>query len=260
VTSLLLARPDGTPQAAPSPAPLAGLLRFIHYGFMPNQLGYCGGDDNHELLERAAASAVDRGVEPMLRKFTGALPYLKLIAHANGRADPFDERVVDAYWIGNELLEGVEARQLYDNLIDRLQGQLPPGVMKWVTSKAPAGARPHHNFHVFDVHSRAGDQGMSLETMDACRISWGKVVADLSAEVLVERRPIQLAEGKLELGLPVMSTARRQFDGLGFVHKLEPGEWVSLHWGWVCEQLTSDQLARLRHYTVHHLELANQTL
>jgi hypothetical protein len=129
-----------------------------------------------------------------------------------------------------------------------------------VAAKAPNGARPHHNFHVFDVHSRAGEQGMSLETMDACRISWGRVVADLGAEVVVEREALRLVGGKLQLGLPLICTVRRQFEGLGFVRPLEPGAWVSLHWGWVCERLNGEQLARLRHYTGHHLMLANQTL
>jgi hypothetical protein len=257
VTALLPPSPVTPP---PGRATLLGLLRFIHYGFMPNHLGYCGGDDNRELLEHAAAAVADRGLEPLLRKFTGALPYLKLIAGANDIADPFDERLVDAYWIGNELLERVEVRQLYDDLTSRFQKQLSPGVLKWVAGKAPAGARPHHNFHVFDVYSRAGEQGMSLEAMDACRVSWGSVTADLGAEVLVERQPLQLVEGKVALGPAALTVARRQLDGLGFVQRLEPGALVSLHWGWVCEQLSEQQLARLQHYTDHHLRLANQTL
>lgn len=235
-------------------------MRFVHYGFMPNRLGYCGGNDNRELLERAAAGKADRGMEPLLRKFTGALPYLKLIARANGIADPFDERVVEAYWIGNQLLEGVEVRRLYDDLVERFRPQLPARVLALVAGKAPAGARPHHNFHVFDVHSRAGEQGMSLGVMDSCRVSWGRVLHDLGAEVVVERQPLVLARGKLQLGQPVTVTAYRQIDGLGFVQPLRAGSWVSLHWDWVCEQLAAGQLQHLRRYTQHHLALANQTL
>jgi len=92
--------------------PLEGTLRFIRYAFMPNRLRYCGGDDNRTLFEYGVEGASDGGLQPLLRKFSGALPYLQLIARANGLSDPFDARVVEAYWIGNELLEGVEARQL----------------------------------------------------------------------------------------------------------------------------------------------------
>jgi hypothetical protein len=79
----------------PAP-PLAGTLRFIRYGFMPNRLRYCGGDDNRTLFEYRVEGVSDGGLQPLLRKFSGALPYLKLIAQANGIADPFDARVVEA--------------------------------------------------------------------------------------------------------------------------------------------------------------------
>ncbi|MBV8084756.1 MAG: hypothetical protein JO247_08065 [Chloroflexi bacterium] len=245
-----LERPTGT----------AGLLRFIHYGFMPNHLGYCGGDDNRELFEYGAAGQADAGLMPILRQFTGALPYLKLIAGANDIVDPFDERVVEAYWLGNDLLERVEVRQLYDDLVERFRGKLSPQAMTWVAGKAPAGARPHHNFHVFDVHSRAGEQGHSLETMDNCRISWGKVLADVNGQLFVERQPLVLLDGKLALGAPVLFPASRQYQGRGFVHEGPVGAYVSLHWGWVCELLTPRQLSALQRNTMHHLRLANETL
>src|SRR5215210_5348134 len=102
------------------PAPsLAGQLRFVHYAFMPNRLQYCGGDDNRTLLDYGTAHFVDGGLTTLLRRFTGALPYLQLIARVNHIADPFDSRVVEAYWIGNALLEQVEVRQLYDSLVER---------------------------------------------------------------------------------------------------------------------------------------------
>lgn len=117
-------------------APLAGSLRFIRYGFMPNHLRYCGGDDNQTLFQYGVENVVDAGVKAMLRKFTGALPYLQLIARANGIADPFDDRVVEAYWIGNELLDHVEVRQLYDALAERFGKQLQGRTRDWVLGKA----------------------------------------------------------------------------------------------------------------------------
>ena len=253
--------PADAPAEVGTAAPaFSGLLRFIHYGFMPNHYGYCGGDDNREILERGAAAEVDRGVEPLLRKFAGALPYLKLIARANAIADPFDDRVVEAYWLGNDLLRGVEVRQLYDHLVERFGRQLPASTMKWIASKAPAGARPHHNFHVFDLYTRAGDPDHSLDTMDNCRVSWGAVVADLGSQLLVERQPLVLLEGKLRLGPAEPFLAARQIDGRGFVGQVAAGAQVALHWGWVCEELTDRQLTSLQQYTAQHLALANQTL
>ena len=85
------------------PAPVldatSGLLAFIRYGFMPNHLGYCGGNDQDVLFEHAVTGRAERGLAPLLAKFTGAVPYLRTIAAANGIADPFDRRVVDGAFV-----------------------------------------------------------------------------------------------------------------------------------------------------------------
>jgi hypothetical protein len=232
----------------------------VRYGFMPNRLRYCGGDDNRTLFEYGLAHVVDGGLSPLLRRFTGALPYLQLIARANNLADPFDDRVVEAYWIGNELLDGVEVRQLYDALLERFGKQLTGRTRELVLGKAPAGARPHHAFHVLDVHSRVGELDTSLITLDQCRVSWGQVRVVEGAELVVERVPLALRQGKLALESPRAERAMRQVDGRGFVDEVRPGDWVSLHWGWVCEVIGERERANLERYTRHHLALANQTL
>lgn len=38
------------------------------------------------------------------------------------------------------------------------------------------------------------------------------------------------------------------------------GDWVSLHWEWVCDRLTARQLADLRGFSAHHLRLVNEEL
>src|ERR1700720_3436122 len=105
---------------SPVQTPLAGMLQFIRAGFMPNRLSYCGPvGDNRTLFDYGIAGQADGGLTPLLKRFTGALPYLQLIARANAIPDPFDVRVVEAYWLGNELLEHVEVRQLYDAMRER---------------------------------------------------------------------------------------------------------------------------------------------
>ncbi len=246
--------------APPSASPLAGTLRFIRYAFMPNRLQYCGGDENRTLLQYATAGVTDPDLTPMLRRFTGAMPYLELIARTNGIADPFDARVVEAYWIGNGLLEQVEVRQLYDEMLARFGSRLTGRMREIVLGKAPAGARPHHAFHVLDVHSRIGDLAHSMETLDGCRVSWGQVVAVEGAELTVDRRPLNLSEGKLALGPATRERMLRQVEGQGFADAAGVGDWVSLHWGWVCEVLADAERASLERWTGHHLAIANQTI
>lgn len=249
---LLLERPDQG---------VAGTLQFIRYGFMPNRLSYCGPiGDNRTLFDYGIAGVADGGLTPLLRRFTGALPYLQLIARANGIRDPFDARVVEAYWLGNELLDGVEVRQLYDALLERFGKQLQGRTRELVLGKAPAGAHPHHSFHVLDVHSRVGEIESTLQTLDQCRVSWGKVTRVDAGEVLVDRLPLLISEGKLVLGEPRPERAVRQIDGRGFADAAQPGDWVTLHWGWVCEVLTERQRLNLDRYTRHHLAIANQTI
>lgn len=249
------------PQSLSPTAPLAGTLRFIRYGFMPNRLSYCGPiGDNRTLFDYGIANFSDAGLTPLLKRFAGALPYLQLIARANAIGDPFDTRVVEAYWLGNELLDHVEVRQLYDAMLERFGKQLQGRTRDLVLGKAPAGARPHHSFHVLDVHCRVGERAATLQTLDACRVGWGRVVAVESGELCVDRQPLVLIDGKFTLGLPTQARFARQIEGRGFADEAQVGDWVSFHWGWVCEVLTERQRANLERYTRHHLAIANQTL
>lgn len=243
------------------PSPIAGTSRFIRYAFMPNHLHYCGGDDNRQIFDYALAAVREPSLDTMLRKFTGAMPYLSLIACNNGILDPFDERVVEAYWIGNELLERVEVGDLYGSLRDRFAKQLSPRLLELVAAKAPAGARPHHSFHVFDVwRNVARLDGDVLATLDNCRISWGRVTRVEAGRLVVARPPLVLRDGKLGLDAARSEPVLRQIDGQGFADLAQPGDWVSLHWGWVCEVLSERQRASLERYTRYHLAIANQTI
>jgi len=149
---------------------------------------------------------------------------------------------------------------LYDSLVERFGKQLQGRMRDYVLGKAPAGARPHHSFHVLDVHSRVGDFGQTLHSMDHCRVSWGAVVEVDGGELVVDRVPLILESGKLALGVPVRERVTRQIEGRGFVEQAAVGDTVSVHWGWACEVLSAEQLQRLEWYSRYHLTIANQTI
>jgi hypothetical protein len=246
--------------AAPPAAPTSGLLLFIRYAFMPNHLGYCGGNENEVLLEHAVEGRPDPRLAPLLGKFTGAVPYLRTIAAANGIGDPFDPRVVEAYWIGNELLDGVEAGDLYRALEERFGRHLPAKVRDQVLRKPPSGAKPYHLFHVLDVYRHLEADSVGMAAMENCRISWGQVKEVDGASVTVDRRPLTMAGGKLALGQARAERVLRSFEGRGFADTLAPCDWVSIHWGWICETLDARRLANLRRASAAALALANQTI
>jgi Family of unknown function (DUF6390) len=243
----------------------AGALLFGRYAFPPNRLGYCGPDDNDALLQQVAAKKPDEGLLELERRFEGAYPYLCLIAQANGIPDPFDSRVVEAYWIGNELLERVEAAPMYESLRDRFSSRMKTSEFGWLASKLELSARPHHNFHVFDVYVRAGlmrneRADIAIETMDSCRISWGRVLEVDGPDVVVERPQLILGAGKLTLSEPRPFRASRQLDGRGFVDGVKQGDMVAIHWNWACDLLDAGALSRLQRATQRSMALANLTI
>jgi hypothetical protein len=113
---------------------------------------------------------------------------------------------------------------------------------------------PHGTCHVFDVYVRAGlrqdDRAtIALETMDSCRISWGRVAGLEADQLVVERSPLVFGDAKLALGRPEPKRVTRQLDGLGFVEGVKEGDHVWVHWSWACQVLTPQALARLRRNT-----------
>ncbi|MBO0744012.1 MAG: hypothetical protein J2P43_03255, partial [Candidatus Dormibacteraeota bacterium] len=177
-----------------------GALLFGRYAFPPNQLGYCGPDDHAALFQYVAEQRPDRGLVELERRFEGAYPYLCLIAGANRIQDPFDSRVVDAYWIGNSLLEQVRPQDFYQSLEDRFRARMLAQQFRWMATKLEQGARPHHNFHVFEVYVRAGlmrnERAVAaIPPMDSCRISWGRVSEVDGGALVLERQPLEMRDG-----------------------------------------------------------------
>jgi len=221
----------------------SGLLLFARYAFPPNRLGYCGSPDHEGLFGYLTEDRADAGLRELAQKFEGAYPYLRLIAEANRQSDPFDPRVVEAYWIGNAFLARVGVSLFYESLRRRFQPRMDNRSFSTMTAALTDGTKPHHNFHVFEVYRRAGllrDERavIALERMDQCRISWGRVKYVEGAEVIVDRSPLVLAGGKLALGPAVPVRILRQIDGRGYLDDFRPGETVSIHWNWACDRLS----------------------
>jgi hypothetical protein len=42
------------------------------------------------------------------------------------------------------------------------------------------------------------------------------------------------------------------------IGELVPGDWVSLHWEWICDRLTGQQVRYLRDFTLRHLKIVNE--
>lgn len=239
-----------------------GILRCSRYAFGPNRLHYCGPDRNSELFAHIENNETDPDLTKTLSQFETMYPYLVHIATANHIADPFDPRVVEAYWIGNTLLDRIEKHSFYTHLIDGLGLKKKLGAsFALVGSKVGDGALPHHSFHVFEVWKRTGhvEREHTLAAMDDCRISWGEVVKVSGPSIFVSVAPLLEVGGKLALGMPVEKKYLRQLESDYDIEQLRPGDFVTIHWNIICERITKDQRDRLKKYTLRHLAIANET-
>lgn len=246
-------------------AAVPGPILFVRYAFPPNYHGSCGPPDSQSLFEYGTHQVVDDGLRDLAQRFHGAYPYLQLIAAATGIADPLDRRVVEAYWVGNELLDQVGARPLGNSMEDRFRLHTGRQFVN-LAEAVSAGGVPHHSYHVFCIYPWVGLLGddrryeQALMVLDRCRVRWGRVVEVRADQLVVESQPLLFEHGRLFLGPPAPETVERTLDGVGLVDEFAVGDWVSMHWEWVCDRLTSRQLRALRHYTALHLDVVNNRL
>jgi hypothetical protein len=254
-----------------------GLWHCAKYAFSPNYLKYCGPDKNKELKGYLQTKTSDQGLQAILAEFAAMQPYLKLIANDNGIKDEFDEQVVEAYWLGNELLETVSLKSFFNHALPRLTKK----DLQWFEIKLGQGAKPNHQFHVLNFWKRTGHLARmhTIETMDNCRISVGKITSfgntkfpgaqSFATPPTVTSKSRQTSSapeicvactdkliyknGRLELE-PAIKEVQSLENGY------KPGDLVTIHWNWICEKITMQQAKNLQKYTDLALRLANLTI
>lgn len=239
-----------------------GPVLFARYAFPPNSHGFCGPADHGEFFEYGVAGVDAGGLRAMSQQFAGAWPYLQLIASATGLSDPLDHRVVEAYWVGSPRLDQVSPLAVGNSMEDRFR-YLTGAKFSNLTAGVLAGGVPHHSFAVFCIYPYTGlltdrrKAKHALTVLDRCRIRWGRVLTVLGDHVVVESQPLTWDGRRLELGPVQTETVVQSLDGVGMVGSVQVGDWVSLHWEWVCDRLTERQVTYLRRYTQRHLTIVN---
>lgn len=241
-----------------------GLRRCSRYAFGPNRLHYCGPDANRELKELIEKDGDRFGIAYLLQQFKTLFPYLKKIAAVSSIQDPFDERVVEAYWLGNALLYNFEKRAMFNFLADdlRVKDKMRTKDFSRLAEKIGQRAVPHHSFHVLNVWDQKGhsDKLVDLERMGECIITSGKVLQVNGPEITVSTEPLVYENGKLALGASVQKKITRQLEAEYDIEQISPGQIVSIHWSVPCEVITLKQAENLKKYTLKNLTLANLNL
>ena len=238
---------------------ISGPVLFSRFAYPPNSLGYCGPEDT-ELLAALLAdgSPAKREFRKTIESFAGAWPYLELLGGCVG-LDPLDARVIEAYWLGNDLLDGVDPLTWGNSLDDRFRRRAGSDWER-IVEGINAGGVPTHAFHVFCAYPwvgllRSGAVEQAMTVLDNCRIRWGTVAGKVEDRLLVESQPLVWDGQSLRLGEERVEHVRTSIDTAATV---STGDAVALHWDYVCQRLTRRQLGYLRRMHAAHLALVNR--
>lgn len=257
---------------------MSGLRVAALFGFRPHMLGLCGPKEAFKqrlLLKFLQGKLSHERILPVIKKFKGAYPYYCLIAEKNKiKTGPFNKKVVEAYWIGNELLDKVTADDLKKMVKENFSGSglLDKDEAAKKAGKILAGSKPHHSFHVLAIGSVTGSVDFkSTKLKDLCRIGWGMVI---KIQNNVPQSPFNLRGGagelkkmnvsvecqslvgekKIKLGKPVK---KEIFWDREIVPDIKIGDWVAFHWNWLVKVLTLQEVANLKKYTLNTIRYLN---
>lgn len=229
------------------------------YGLIPNKLGFCG--PKQTLLKKFLAGDLTiPEILPTLEKFEAAYRYYCLIAEKNKISSPFNKRVVEAYWLGNELLDKVSVSDLRRLITEKFSapGLLSKEAAARKAAAIPEDSRPHHSFHVLVLGAVTGSVNFAGNTRlkDTCRIGWGRIVKIKDSHKITEPGRITVSysplTGKKVLGFGPPAKKDLVWDKI-LLPSAEIGDWISFHWNYAIQKLNEENIINLHKYTSNTL-------
>lgn len=236
-----------------------GVALGARFSLATSRLRYCGPADAAPVLYRAITDGNGREeARRALVRFEALYPYLAAIGRYHG-LDPLDARVVEAYWVGNDLLDPFP-RTEFLRLLDALRSRgLPPSIARRLEERLPSHPIPFHAFHVFFVGVGAvtGHVPTTLPNMEACRPARADVDAVDASRLVLSGPTLRAHEGRLTLGPPARQEVAMD---PRVVPGVARGDAVALHWGWPALRLTPVQASALDRFTRASIDAANEAL
>ncbi|MBI5224357.1 hypothetical protein HY989_00640 [Candidatus Micrarchaeota archaeon] len=253
---------------------MEGVELSARFGSVTNHLKYCGPVDFGKAFSEYLGDKNKRNEEQLkhaLTFFEGHYPYLKLIGKENG-LDPFNYKVCEAYWLGNELLEKVSRDAVSEIITHDLVGkgkmQIPRAQM--LAEKLPKKVYPHHSFHVYYIKFITGKVDWNLFNADRCRTPFGKVVELKTAKegiegknneringAIVEYKPVLFGEGKYFFGEEILRNISFYEGNLRLTEDIAVGDWIAFHWDVGIMKINERERGNLKKFTDLNLETAN---
>lgn len=232
---------------------------FARYAYAPNALGYCG--------PPLGATLRDGSIEDVRRaatQFSGAWPYLRVLAKMTGISDPLDYRLVESYWLGGGVSANLDAGEFFDALLAVI-GPQAEHYWSHLTPDLAREAAGNHCFHVFGVYpwTRFLGRGIDehpLNVLDSCRIAWGTVLSRDGGDIEVSCRRLVWNGHTLSLSEPSARRLDVWADGYSAMPDVAVGDEVAIHWDRLCGRLQPDQIRALADSTTRQLRATNQRL
>jgi hypothetical protein len=227
------------------------------YCLKPNLLQYCGPNSAQKtLLEHVKKGGREKEVRELVMQFEVPPSYLRLISKRHS-LDPFSKEVVEAYWIGNRLLEGFKKGDFVKIIDDMEKEGLPDRFSKPLKEEVRDGFLPHHSFHVLfvGVGRTTGSVSYNLSSINNCLIL-PAVIEGVEGDMFSVKKD-EVVEKKGKLAYKKFSKSLEVKDGLGFLNKKKKGDVISLHWGMPCDNLGKREMENLRRCTKKNIEMMN---
>ncbi len=233
-----------------------GIELAARFSYITNSLRFCGPEEaSQRFLEYITNKEYPGKIESLLKKFEGLYPYLSAIAEKSNKNFP-DRDVVEAYWIGNQLLDNFNDEDIKKIIKKLMQRGLPKSIGNGLIKNMPSGFVPHHNFNVFyvGVGRTTGSVPTTLKNMDNCMIKHGKVLKILKNKLVVQTSLLEKEGNELFL-------KNRITKNVSYLREILLGVkkdcYVALHWRFAPVTLTDKQVRNLEEYTKKILDVMN---
>lgn len=216
------------------------------FALPPNSLGYCGKGSAPAKFISCVLENKCAEIDNELEKFIVLNPYLETISKLSG-LNKFSYKVVEAYWLGNDVLNKAKKGD-YLNLLKHFSNQ---GVPEWLISelkeKVPENFIPLHLFQVLyiGVGKASGSVPYNLETINNCMVRWGNVKKIKDGKLYLLLNSLKRSGKKIALTCKNITFPYRD----DFLPGLKVGVTVAVHWKQVVKVLNKKEGENLEFWT-----------
>ncbi|MEI7604101.1 MAG: DUF6390 family protein [bacterium] len=226
----------------------SGLKLCAYFAGKPNAMHYCGTDSAINSISDCIVSGNCSSLREEYSHFKALYAYLKLYGEKFG-LDYFDKKIIEAYWIGNELLEQFDRNDFF-TLLDNLESNGAPKLFIYEQrekfEKVNVRFIPHHAFNVtfIGVGNVTGSVEYNIENINNCLIRYGNI-----SNIDDDKVTVNTYKYQIENTILIRKNCEEEL-GLNktFFPYVKIGDSVAFHWKDLCNILNDDEKSRLDEY------------